>query len=227
MKQKVAIIDGARTPIGKFGGKLRDIPAVELGAIAIKAAIERAQVPNDQIEDVIMGAIHQEGMGNNPARITALKAGIPYTAGALTVNNVCSSGMKAVEIGAHQILLKRYNWIVAGGMESNSQTPYMLMNARWGHRLRNDKVVDALFYDGFMDTYNVYGGYQHVGETAENILRDAPNICKKYNLPDIRLSFEEITSLPCRARKNMQKRKSEAFLMKSRLLNLLKTEMKK
>ncbi|MFX1396657.1 MAG: hypothetical protein ACFFAS_06385 [Promethearchaeota archaeon] len=149
--RKVVIIGGARTPIGRFGKSFQDVPAVDLGCIAIKAAIERSEIDIDTIEDVIIGAIHQEGMGNNPARIASLKAGIPHTAGALTVNNVCSSGMKAVEIAAHRIAMGINDVVVAAGMESNSQCPYLLMNARWGYRLSNQVVEDALFYDGFTD----------------------------------------------------------------------------
>lgn len=177
----VVIIDGARTPIGHFGKSLRDLPAVDLGAIAIKEAIKRANISENMVEDVIMGAIHQEGMGNNPARIASLKAGIPYIAGALSVNNVCSSGMKSIDIAYRQIAMGENDIVIAGGMESNSQCPYMLMNARWGSRLRNQNLVDALFYDGFADTYGVYGNYNHVGETAENIIEDAKKLCKKYN----------------------------------------------
>jgi acetyl-CoA C-acetyltransferase len=144
-------------------------------------------------------------MGNNPARIAALKAGIPHTAGALTVNNVCSSGMKAVELSAHHILLDKFQYVIAGGMESNSQTPYMLLNARWGKRLRNDKLVDALFYDGFSDTYKEYGGYEHVGETAENIIEDSEKICKKYNLPEIHLSRKQINQFAFESQKKYAK----------------------
>lgn len=203
--QKVAIVNGARTPIGKFGGKLKDIPAVKLGAIAIKAAIKRSHLNPENIENVIMGAIHQEGMGNNPARIAALKAGISHTAGALTVNNVCSSGMKAVELSAHHILLNKFRFVIAGGMESNSQTPYMVMNARWGKRLRNDKLVDALFYDGFTDTYNEYGGYEHVGETAENILQDKRIISEKYDISEFELTREEINKFALESQKKYLK----------------------
>ncbi|MBY8982064.1 MAG: acetyl-CoA C-acyltransferase, partial [Candidatus Lokiarchaeota archaeon] len=167
--EEVLIIGGARTPIGHFGKSLKDVPAVDLAAIAIKEALKRSKISPNMVQDVILGAIHQEGMGNNPARIASLKAGIPYTSGALTINNVCSSGMKSVEIAAHQIAIGKYDIIVAGGMESNSQCPYMLMDARWGYRLKSNLIVDALFYDGFRDTYGMYGGYEHVGETAENI----------------------------------------------------------
>jgi acetyl-CoA C-acetyltransferase len=188
----VVILDGARTPIGHFGKSLRELPAVELGKIAIKEAIKRAKISEDKVEDVIVGAIHQEGMGNNPARIASIKAGIPHTAGALTVNNVCSSGMKSVEIAYRQIAMGENEIVIAGGMESNSQCPYMLMGTRWGSRLGNQEVVDALFYDGFKDTYSVYGGYGHVGETAENIIEDAEELCRKYNLPNFSLTFNEI-----------------------------------
>ena len=207
----VIIVSGARTPIGRFGKVFKEVPAVELGAIAIKATIERAGISPNLVENVIMGVIHQEGMGNNPCRIAALKAGIPYTAGGLTVNNICSSGMKAVEIAAHRIQLGVNDVIIAGGMESNSQCPYMLLNMRWGYRLNNTKIVDALFYDGFTDTYGVYGGYKHVGETAENIIADAEQICKNYNVPQINLTFEEINEFALKSQLKYQKAKEENF----------------
>ena len=207
----VIIVSGARTPIGRFGKAFKEVPAVELGAIAIKAAIERAGISPNLVENVIMGVIHQEGMGNNPCRIAALKAGIPYTAGGLTVNNICSSGMKAVEIAAHRIQLGVNDVIIAGGMESNSQCPYMLLNMRWGYRLNNTKIVDALFYDGFTDTYGVYGGYKHVGETAENIIADAEKICKNYNVPQINLTFEEINEFALKSQLKYQEAKEENF----------------
>ncbi len=207
----IIIVSGARTPIGRFGKAFKEVPAVELGAIAIKAAIERAGISPNLVENVIMGVIHQEGMGNNPCRIAALKAGIPYTAGGLTVNNICSSGMKAVEIAAHRIQLGVNDVIIAGGMESNSQCPYMLLNMRWGYRLNNTKIVDALFYDGFTDTYGVYGGYKHVGETAENIIADAEKICKNYNVPQINLTFEEINEFALKSQLKYQKAKEENF----------------
>jgi len=207
----VIIVSGARTPIGRFGKAFKEVPAVELGAIVIKAAIERAGISPNLVENVIMGVIHQEGMGNNPCRIAALKAGIPYTAGGLTVNNICSSGMKAVEIAAHRIQLGVNDVIIAGGMESNSQCPYMLLNMRWGYRLNNTKIVDALFYDGFTDTYGVYGGYKHVGETAENIIADAEKICKNYNVPQINLNFEEINEFALKSQLKYQEAKEENF----------------
>ncbi len=209
--REVVVINGARTPIGHFGKAFKDVPAVDLASFAIKAAIERSKIQSYVIEDVILGAIHQEGMGNNPARIASLKAGIPYTAGALTITNVCSSGMKAVEIAARQIATGENDIVLAGGMESNSQCPYMLMNARWGHRLGTAEMVDALFYDGFTDTYGVYGGYKHVGETAENILENSKEICVKYGLPEVKLSFEEINEFALESQKKYQKAKREDY----------------
>jgi acetyl-CoA C-acetyltransferase len=209
--REVVIVNGARTPIGHFGKSLKDISAVDLACIAIKAAIERSNILPSMIEDVIMGAIHQEGMGNNPARIASLKAGISYTAGALTVNNVCSSGMKAIEIAARQILTGENDIILAGGMESNSQCPYMLMNSRWGYRLGTTEVVDALFYDGFTDIYGMYGGYSHVGETAENIIEDSNEICAKYNLDEIKLKFEEINKFALESQQKYLKAKNDFF----------------
>ncbi|MFX1274457.1 MAG: thiolase family protein [Promethearchaeota archaeon] len=209
--REVVIVSGARTPVGRFGSAFKDVPAVELGSIAIKAAIQRAGIDIKLVEDVIMGAIHQEGMGNSPCRIASLKAGIPYTAGALTVNNICSSGMKAVEIAAHQIQLGVSDVIISGGMDSNSQCPYMLLDMRWGYRLNNTQIVDALFYDGFTDIHGVYGGYKHVGETAENIIRDKDEICKKYNVPQINLTFEDINKFALNSQLNYQKAKQEKF----------------
>ncbi len=190
--EDIYILNGARTPIGHFGRALKEVSAVDLASFAIREAIKRSKITPLMVEDVILGAIHQEGMGNNPARIAALKAGIPPTSGALTVNNVCSSGMKSIEIAVYQIAIGKKDIIVAGGMESNSQCPYMLMNARWGYKLKSNKIVDALFYDGFRDTYGMYGGYDHVGETAENIIENKEKLCKKYMLPEINLTFEEI-----------------------------------
>ncbi len=208
---KVVIVNGARTPIGRFGKTLKSVPAVDLGAIAIKEAIKRSGVETKNIDNVILGAIHQEGMGNNPARIASLKAGIPHTSGAITVNNVCSSGMKAVEIAAHRIILDKDEIIVAGGMESNSQCPYMIMNARWGFRIGSNEIVDALYYDGFTDTYEMYGGYQHVGETAENILEKQDFILDKYKLPSFSLSFEEINEFAFKSHEKYFKAKSKGF----------------
>jgi len=209
--REVVIVSGARTPVGKFGGVFKDIAAVDLGSIAIEAAIKRAGIKNELVEDVIMGAIHQEGMGNNPCRIAALKAGIPHTSGAATVNNVCSSGMKAVEIAAHQIQLGINDVVIAGGMESNSQCPHMLLDLRWGYRLGNKKVVDALYYDGFTDIHGVYAGYEHIGETAENIVRDSNILCKRYNLPQINLEFEEINQYALNSHLKYQKAQKEGF----------------
>lgn len=218
--KEVVIIDGARTPIGHFGKTLKDLSAVELGAIAIREAIKRAGIPKNSVDTVIMGAIHQEGMGNNPARISSLKAGIPHTAGALTVNNVCSSGMKAVEIAYRRIAMGENDIIIAGGMESNSQCPYMLMNARWGYRLRNQKLVDALFYDGFNDTYGVYGNYNHVGETAENILENAERICNKYNLNEVDLSFHEINQFALNSHNKYFQAKKRNFFKEITPINI-------
>ncbi|MBY9006945.1 MAG: thiolase family protein [Candidatus Lokiarchaeota archaeon] len=209
--EEVVVIDGARTPIGYFGKSLKNIPAVDLASIAIKEAIKRAKISPDMVEDVILGAIHQEGMGNNPVKIASLKAGIPYNSGALTVNNVCSSGMKSVEIAVNQIALGKNNIVIAGGMESNSQCPYMLMNARWGYRLKSNIIEDALFYDGFRDTYGVYGGYEHVGETAENIIENSNEICSKYNLPEIHLTFKEINKFALESHNKYFKAKNKGF----------------
>jgi len=225
--REVVIVSGARTPVGKFGGVFKEIAAVDLGSIAIKATIKRAGIKNDLVEDVIMGAIHQEGMGNNPCRIAAIKAGIPYSSGALTINNICSSGMKAVEIAAHQIQLGINDVVIAGGMECNSQCPHMLLNLRWGNRLGNKQVVDALYYDGFTDIHGVYGGYNHVGETAENIVRDSKILCLKYNLPHINLGFEEINQYALNSHIKYQKAKCEGFFEEITPVEVLSNNEKK
>ncbi|MBD3197624.1 MAG: acetyl-CoA C-acyltransferase [Candidatus Lokiarchaeota archaeon] len=209
--REVVIVDGSRTPIGHFGKALKNVPAVELGALAIKETLKRAKLKPDLVEDVIMGAIHQEGMGNNPARIASLKAGIPPESGALTINNVCSSGMKGVELAYDQIKLGKKDIVIAGGMESNSQCPYMLINARWGYRLGNAELVDALYYDGFTDTYACYGNYDHIGETAENILANAREISKNYNLSEINLDFNEINEFALSSHKKYFKALKEHF----------------
>ncbi len=222
MIREVVIVNGARTPIGHFGKAFRDIPAIDLAVFAIKAAIKRTKIEPNEIEDVIMGAIHQEGMGNNPTRIASLKAGIPHTAGALTVNNICSSGMKAAEIAARQIAMGENDIVIAGGMESNSQCPYMLMNARWGYRLKTNEIVDALFYDGFTDIYGAYGGYKHVGETAENILENAEEICEKYLLPKIKLTFQDINKLALKSHQKYFRARDAGFFKEIVPVNITK-----
>jgi acetyl-CoA C-acetyltransferase len=159
----VVIVSGARTPTGRFLGSLAGFAAPDLGGYAIKAAVERAGIKPSDVEEVIMGNVVGAGIGQNPARQAALKGGIPDTVGATTINKVCGSGLKAVVFAAQAIKAGDYGCIVAGGMESMSQAPYLLKQARTGYRLGNGALVDAVVYDGLWDVYNDF----HMGNTGE------------------------------------------------------------
>jgi len=163
--QEVVIISAVRTAIGAFGGALSTIPAVDLGALVIQAALERADITADQVDEVIMGNVLQAGLGQNPARQAAIKAGIPAEVPAWTLNMVCGSGLKSVQSAAQAILAGNAEIVVAGGMETMSLAPYVLDQARTGYRMGNGVVVDTLIQDGLWDAfYDV-----HMGVTAENI----------------------------------------------------------
>lgn len=157
------IISAARTAIGKFQGALKPLTAPEIGAVAIRAAIERAGVDASQVDEVIMGSVLQAGLGQNPARQAALRAGIPEKVAALTVNKVCGSGLKSVMLAAQSIALGDNELIVAGGMESMSNAPYLLTKARDGYRMGNGEVVDAMVHDGLWCAFDKW----HMGETGE------------------------------------------------------------
>jgi acetyl-CoA C-acetyltransferase len=163
--REVVIASAVRTAIGSFGGGLKDVPAVDLGAIVIKEALNRAGVKPELVDEVIMGNVLQAGIGQNPARQSAVKAGIPVEVSSFTLNKVCGSGLRAVSL-AFQMILSGYNDIVvAGGMENMSRAPYLLNNARWGQRMNDGKLVDEMVFDGLTDAFNGY----HMGITAENI----------------------------------------------------------
>ena len=142
------IVSAARTPIGRFQGTLAPLSAPELGAVAIRAAIERAGIDPAMVEEVLMGNVVQAGVGQAPARQAAIKAGLPPTVGATTVNKVCGSGLKAVMLAAAMIAAGDGDVFVAGGMESMNNGPYMLKQARFGYRLGDGKLVDATVHDG-------------------------------------------------------------------------------
>ena len=163
--REVVIVSAVRTPIGAFGGALAQIPAVELGALVIKEALLRAGITPDQVDEVIMGNVLQAGLGQNPARQAAIKAGIPQEVPSWTLNKLCGSGLKSVESAAQAILSGDAEIIVAGGMESMSLAPYVLQKARTGYRLGDDKIVDTILRDGLMDAFDDI----HMGITAENI----------------------------------------------------------
>lgn len=159
------IVSACRTPIGKFEGTLKGVPVQKLGAIVIEEAVKRAGIEKNVIEEVIMGNVLQAGLGQNPARQSAIYAGIPYEAGALTVNKVCGSGMKAIMLAASEIRAGNADVIVAGGMESMDNAPYLLEKARFGYRMFDGKIIDEMVYDGLWDVYNNF----HMGMTGEII----------------------------------------------------------
>jgi acetyl-CoA C-acetyltransferase len=165
----VVIVSAARTPIGRYGGSFRDLHPAELGAVAVRAALERAELKPADIDEVVMGHGRQAGSGPNPARQVGHRAGIPHTAPAQTVNKACASGLQAVASAAQSILLGESRVVVAGGIESMSRMPYLIdaVDARWGHRMGNFTLVDAMYRDGFQCPLSA----MIMGETAEVLAR--------------------------------------------------------
>jgi acetyl-CoA C-acetyltransferase len=163
--EDVVIISGVRTPIGKFQGSLSDLTATQLGAVAVREAVKRANIDPASVDECIMGNVVQAGLGQNPARQAALGGGLPPSVGAMTVNKVCGSGLKCVALAAQAIQTGNSTIVVAGGMESMTNAPYLLPNARKGYRLGNGQIVDSMVHDGLWDKYNDY----HMGITGENV----------------------------------------------------------
>ena len=161
----IYIVNCCRTAVGSFGGSLKDVSAVEMGSIVVKEALKRSGVAPENVDEVIFGGVLTAGLGQNVARQVMVKAGIPYSVPAFTVNMVCGSGMKTVMEAARAILAGDADVIVAGGTESMSQAPFALPDERWGARMGDKKVVDTMIKDGLWDAYNNY----HMGTTAENI----------------------------------------------------------
>jgi acetyl-CoA C-acetyltransferase len=159
------IISGVRTPIGKFQGSLSEISAPKLGAIVVKEAVHRAKLKPDQVDECIMGNVVSAGLGQNPARQAAIFGGLPPEVGAMTVNKVCGSGLKAVALAAQAVQTGNSDIVVAGGMESMTNAPYLLPQARKGYRLGNAQIIDSMVQDGLWDVYNNY----HMGITGENV----------------------------------------------------------
>lgn len=164
----VVIVSAVRTAIGTFGGTLKTVPAVELGATVIKEAIKRAGVKPELVEEVVMGNVIQAGLGQNTARQATLKAGLPDEVPAMTINKVCGSGLRAVSLAAQMIKAGDADIIVAGGMESMSQAPYALKDMRWGHKMNSVPTIDTMINDALWDAFNNY----HMGVTAENIAKE-------------------------------------------------------
>jgi acetyl-CoA C-acetyltransferase len=162
---EVVIISGCRTPVGKFQGSLSDLSATQLGAIAVRDAVKRSGVAPAQIDECIMGNVVSAGLGQNPARQAAIFGGLAPEVGAMTVNKVCGSGLKAVALAAQAVQTGNSTIVVAGGMESMTNAPYLLPQARKGYRLGDGHIVDSMVRDGLWDIYNDY----HMGITGENV----------------------------------------------------------
>ena len=163
--KEIYVVNCCRTAIGSFGGSLKDTPATDLGGLVIKEALNRAGVKPEQVDEVMFGCVLTAGLGQNPARQAALKAGVPTSVPAYTVGMVCGSGMKSVIEGARAIMAGDADIVVAGGTENMSAAPYALPDERWGARMGDKKVVDTMIKDGLWDAFNNY----HMGTTAENI----------------------------------------------------------
>ena len=165
MAKKIVLAGACRTAIGKMGGGLSTTPAAKLGSIVIKEALNRANVPADQVDHVYMGCVIQAGLGQNVARQASINAGLPITTTAVTVNVVCGSGLNCVNEAARMILAGDADVVVAGGMENMSMAPYADPNGRYGHRMNNAVLVDTMVNDALWDAFNQY----HMGITAENV----------------------------------------------------------
>lgn len=163
--EEIVIVSGVRTPVGKFQGTLSDFSATQLGAIAVREAVKRAGIDAATVDECIMGNVVSAGLGQNPARQAALHGGLSPAVGAMTINKVCGSGLKAVALAAQAIQTGNAEIVVAGGMESMTNAPYLLPNARSGFRMGNATAVDSMVNDGLWDSFNNY----HMGQTAENV----------------------------------------------------------
>ena len=163
----IVIVAAARTAVGKFGGSLAKTPAPELGAIVLKALLERARLEGEQVGEVILGQVLQAGAGQNPARQALIKAGFPHGVPAMTINKVCGSGLKAVMLAAQSIRDGDSEIVIAGGQENMSLSPHVLQGSRDGQRMGDWKMIDSMIVDGLWDVYNQY----HMGVTAENVAR--------------------------------------------------------
>ena len=164
--REVVIVSACRTPIGSFGGSLKNVSAADLGAITVKEAVKRAGIAPELVDEVVYGNVLQAGLGQNVARQVSIKAGLPVETTAVTINIVCGSGLKTVAMAAQAIKSGDADIVVAGGTESMSMAPYVIPSARWGARMNNGKIVDAMVNDGLWDAFNQY----HMGITAENVV---------------------------------------------------------
>ena len=163
--EDIVIVAGVRTPVGKFLGSLSDFSATQLGAIVVREVVKRAGIDPASVDECIMGNVVSAGLGQNPARQAAIYGGLSPEVSAFTINKVCGSGLKAVSLAAQAIQTGNAEIVVAGGMESMSNAPYLLPDGRKGFRMGDNKVVDSMVRDGLWDTYNDY----HMGMTGENV----------------------------------------------------------
>src|SRR5271166_3471004 len=163
--EDVVIVSAVRTPIGKFQGSLSDFSATQLGAIVVREAVKRTGIDPNTVNECIMGNVVSAGLGQNPARQAALGGGLSDSVSAMTINKVCGSGLKAVALGQQAIQTGNSGIVVAGGMESMTNAPYLLPQARKGYRLGDGKLIDSMVHDGLWDVYNDY----HMGNTGENV----------------------------------------------------------
>src|SRR5215468_2298435 len=163
--EDIVIISACRTAVGKFQGSLSDLSAPQIGAVVVREAVKRAKVDPAKVDECIMGNVVSAGLGQNPARQAALFGGLADTVGAMTINKVCGSGLKAVGLAAQAVQTGNAEIVVAGGMESMTNAPYLLPNARKGYRLGNGQLVDSMVHDGLWEIYNDY----HMGITGENV----------------------------------------------------------
>jgi acetyl-CoA C-acetyltransferase len=199
MAKKVVIAGACRTAIGKMGGALSTTPAKDLGAIVIKEALNRAGVPADQVDEVLMGCVIQAGQGQNVARQASIKAGLPVEVPAVTINVVCGSGLNCVNMAADMILAGDADIVVAGGMENMSMAPYAAMNARFGYRMNDGKFVDTMVKDALWDAFNNY-----------HMIKTADNVAEKYGLTREELDkFSVWSQAKCEAAQKAGKFKDE------------------
>lgn len=162
---RVVLVAAYRTPIGVFGGAFKDVPAYDLGATLIEHIIKETGLNPSEINEVIIGNVLQAGQGQNPARIAAMKGGLPETVPAFTVNKVCGSGLKSIQLAYQSIVTGENDIVLAGGMENMSQSPMLVNNSRFGFKMGHQSMVDSMVYDGLTDVFNQY----HMGITAENL----------------------------------------------------------
>jgi acetyl-CoA C-acetyltransferase len=166
--EQAVIVSAVRTPVGTFGGYFKDVPAPELGSHAIRAALERAQVSPEEVQEVLLGCVLQAGLGQNPARQAAIGAGLPVEVPATTINMLCGSGLKSVTLASQIIRAGDADVIVAGGMENMTRAPYLVPSGRFGARMGDTQMIDSMVHDGLMDAFE----HVHMGVTAENVAED-------------------------------------------------------